>query len=65
MYDDIMPVLKKMGRFLSPTNTENNYSNMHKTYAKENAEAQKRIKKLFTKKGDPSKNRSKVGKNFR
>ena len=51
-YDAVMPVVRKMGRFLSPTNTSRNYSNMHKTYGKKAT-------------GDPSKNRSKVGKYFR
>lgn len=50
--DYIMPVLKKMGKRLHPLNTENNYSNMAKKYGKKY-------------KGDLTKNRSKVGKNFR
>lgn len=53
-------IIRYMGKVLNPTNTENNYSNMHKKYAAQGAKNRAKIAKGLRKAGSSPDNQRNV-----
>ena len=60
LYDATMPTVRKMGRFIDPRNTENNYSNMHKRFAAQGAKQRAKIARGLRKAGSSPDNQRNV-----